>query len=544
MKSTVLALCFAAVSGSNSVRRFRKVFEVAPIEQFTSPVTKTDVIGEDVFERLLHSEWSSFSYNSYYPGDGFSHQHDHGHGNPSYNDDYYVDPYTVDGNGGGANDADFSQAGSPSGTDDEFSSSPNPSTPRVYPQDFTSVPVVETASPVAPSASPIDPTHSPAASLVTANGVDPTATTFPPFLSQQSEEPTSNTSACSNFPACSAFTGDCCPNSDGVFKSCCFGLTYPPLVLPADEQTFAPLQTDAPSTSWPTTEPPSPLLPTDPITAAPSTPLVVPLESQRPQIVLEKCGMSETERSAQLLSYFPTTEFDSSQSKAMEWMDYADGGILCGSEDHLQQRFDLAVAYFKLDGPNWTNCSSSGGVCDTAERWLSDSSECDWFGVACDPVSEEVTVLTLKDNGLSGDLPSELFSLTKLTGLSLDHNKNITGTIPEALGKLSALEYIELDDNAMTGPLPSSLYSLTTLKALDLNGNQFNGTIDDSISNLSDLMVLQMEDNSFEGPIPWFGLAMLKDLRKYYSMKACTRKPHLTICLISFHLSYSSHVCS
>lgn len=528
MKSLIFSICLVVVAGSNPLRRFRKVYTVPDDKDAAavSPLNKHDESVEDVFERLLHSEWDSFSYNYNYNRDhhhhsgshshSSSHSHDHRHSH-RHDDHSNNNPYTTD------DYFDFTQAGSSTddatGGDDQIfttaTQEPTQGGTTLLTDDFTSPSRTDDfTAPPSPAVTGTTEDHSSSGQLVSANeaGNEPT------------EEPTSSTSSCSFFEACSAFAGDCCPNAEGVFKPCCFGIAYPPLTIPPTESPSTTSGTNDPTASWswtensvwPASEWPASSNPTTapPVsTEGPTTPLVVALENQRQSVIEEKCGVPEGERSSQLMSALPAMEIGSPQYQAFQWLNNIDGGVLCGTEESLSQRFGLAATYFSLHGVDWKNCSATEGQCNTAARWMSESSECDWFGVACD-MNHEVTVLTLKDNGLSGDLPMELFSLTKLTGLSLDHNKNITGMIPEELGALTMLEYIELDDNDMTGPLPSSLYSLTTLKALDLNGNQFNGTIDDSISNLSDLMVLQVEDNAFEGPVPWFGLAMLKDLRK------------------------------
>jgi hypothetical protein len=211
------------------------------------------------------------------------------------------------------------------------------------------------------------------------------------------------------------------------------------------------------------------------------------------------------------------------QYEAFAWLDDTDDALLCANDANLRQRYALAVIYFALNGREWSNCQadliddSNIGHCtgnSTTTRWLSAHSECTWYGVACDDKGQ-VIELTLKDNNLAGDLPNELFdSLVWLSGLSLDHNKNITGTIPGTMDFVN-LTYIELDDNALTGPFPVAFYSMTTLKAIDLDKNQLTGTISNDIRNLSDLMVLQLEHNQFTGSLPSVGLAKLSSMRKF-----------------------------
>ena len=67
-----------------------------------------------------------------------------------------------------------------------------------------------------------------------------------------------------------------------------------------------------------------------------------------------------------------------------------------------------------------------------------------------------VTELQLRDNGLSGEIPSELGSLTDLRILRLDQN-DLRGEIPLEPGKLSNLERLVLFENDLTGEIPRSL---------------------------------------------------------------------------------------
>lgn len=211
------------------------------------------------------------------------------------------------------------------------------------------------------------------------------------------------------------------------------------------------------------------------------------------------------------------TNTNSPQYKAYEWLDKVDDRIVCPvAANEITQRYIVAVLYFAMNGSGWKKCQADTdiGPCDTGERWLSLFHVCQWYGLECDEGTKALTKITLKDNGLDGTLPTELFTLDGLTGLSLDHNKNIRGTIPNDIGGLVNLEYIELDDNALQGSIPEALYGMTTLKAIDLNGNQLQGTLSENIGDLTELMVLQVEDNMLIGTVPWIGLALLEELRK------------------------------
>jgi Leucine-rich repeat (LRR) protein len=124
----------------------------------------------------------------------------------------------------------------------------------------------------------------------------------------------------------------------------------------------------------------------------------------------------------------------------------------------------LVVLYNALSGANWTQSSN----------WLSGAANT-WSGV---------------------DVSSE-----RVTGLSLSSN-NLTGTLPSAIGNLSALQTLDIRDNELSGTLPAELYNLTTLTQLRLSGNDFTGAILPAITNLTSLQTLQAENLPMTAQIP------------------------------------------
>lgn len=52
------------------------------------------------------------------------------------------------------------------------------------------------------------------------------------------------------------------------------------------------------------------------------------------------------------------------------------------------QRFSLAVLYYSTEGDNWKFCGENGG-CVGYERFLSEKSECKWYGIECE--NNEIT---------------------------------------------------------------------------------------------------------------------------------------------------------
>jgi len=91
------------------------------------------------------------------------------------------------------------------------------------------------------------------------------------------------------------------------------------------------------------------------------------------------------------------------------------------------------------------------------------------FGEAGDADVGRVVGIFLMSTGLTGDLPAALGRLTALKTLCL--NSNQLTSVPAALGGLTALSMLWLHGNKLTS-VPAALGGLTALKMLWLDGNQ------------------------------------------------------------------------
>ena len=78
----------------------------------------------------------------------------------------------------------------------------------------------------------------------------------------------------------------------------------------------------------------------------------------------------------------------------------------------------------------------------------------------------------------------------------------LTGVIPPELGKLSALESLDLSGHALSGSIPAELGAFGILGLLYLHGNNLSGNIPSELGNLSELRGLQLQNNSLTGSIP------------------------------------------
>lgn len=112
------------------------------------------------------------------------------------------------------------------------------------------------------------------------------------------------------------------------------------------------------------------------------------------------------------------------------------------------------------------------------------------------------TSVTLKNQLLSGTIPSELGLLSKLTELDLSTNI-LHGTLISELGLLTRLRSLHLGENELTGPLSSVLGRLTDLALLDLSNNQqLSGHIPTQLEQLVNLEKLLLYSTILNKSVP------------------------------------------
>ncbi len=176
----------------------------------------------------------------------------------------------------------------------------------------------------------------------------------------------------------------------------------------------------------------------------------------------------------------------------------------------VSQRGALMAIYKATDGDNWK----------ANWEWGTKSALSTWARVVTDG-KENVIGLSLGDNNLRGALPREIGSLKALKRLELWHNK--LTNIPKELGLLTALTYLDFQDNASSienALIPEEIWQLNNLTYLDFAFNNLKGTIPTGIGNLTKLTYLDLEKNRLEGEIPKeLGLlTQLKDLYLNYNV--------------------------
>ena len=114
-----------------------------------------------------------------------------------------------------------------------------------------------------------------------------------------------------------------------------------------------------------------------------------------------------------------------------------------------------------------------------------------------------VVNIELQGNELVGEIPDELFALTKLATLQVRENTGINGTISPLISQLSGLTTLQLGFTGLGGAIPDEVFLLTSLSEMNLEGSQFSGTIPELFKNLNaTLMDLFLNDNKFTGSVP------------------------------------------
>ncbi|GMP53620.1 hypothetical protein CsSME_00019030 [Camellia sinensis var. sinensis] len=111
-----------------------------------------------------------------------------------------------------------------------------------------------------------------------------------------------------------------------------------------------------------------------------------------------------------------------------------------------------------------------------------------------------LTTLSLKSCQLYGEFPTFIFQLPNLQILKLANNVNLSGMVPDSIGNLESISYLDLSGCNFSGMLPASLGSVTKLTYLDLSSNQFWGQIPEWLGNLSQLTDLSLDENNFDVP--------------------------------------------
>ena len=118
---------------------------------------------------------------------------------------------------------------------------------------------------------------------------------------------------------------------------------------------------------------------------------------------------------------------------------------------------------------------------DAELNWSADVSIHHWWGVTVDRWTGRVAEVHPAHRGLTGRIPAALGRLSALKLLWLGPNNDLTGEIPPELGQLPELETLYLGGNRLTGEIPGELGALTKLEVLNLDDNLLEGCIPEAL---------------------------------------------------------------
>lgn len=135
------------------------------------------------------------------------------------------------------------------------------------------------------------------------------------------------------------------------------------------------------------------------------------------------------------------------------------------------------------------------------ETWDSNSVDpCSWRMVTCNN-DFYVSALGLPSQTLSGNLSPAIGNLSNLQSVLLQNNA-ISGSIPATIGNLEKLQTLDLSNNSFIGGIPDSLGNLKNLNYLRLNNNSLTGSFPETLSTAEGLTLVDLSFNNLSGSLP------------------------------------------
>lgn len=164
----------------------------------------------------------------------------------------------------------------------------------------------------------------------------------------------------------------------------------------------------------------------------------------------------------------------------------------------------LVNIYNSTGGANWSASKK--------KNWLTDKPLHEWSGVVIEKNTDgtsklcgRVIELNLMNGNLTGTIPDDIWDLTALNALKLSYNY-VSIALSEGLPKLKDLEVLYLSKITLSeGKIPTSIGQLTKLRFLAINdnaGSLAGSTIPIEITNLKNLEEMVLDKNNLAGAIP------------------------------------------
>ncbi|KAJ9533137.1 hypothetical protein QJQ45_018229 [Haematococcus lacustris] len=169
------------------------------------------------------------------------------------------------------------------------------------------------------------------------------------------------------------------------------------------------------------------------------------------------------------------------------------GGVMPSSWVHMTNLAELTAAHNRLTGalPVEFGAFRQLKYMDLRNNLLSGSLP----GLAWSRL-QQLRILHLSGNALTGQLPESWAHLTQMLHLSVARN-NLEGTLPASWSLLKRLRQLDVSDNArLTGYLPPAWSAMSSLQTLSLAGNSLTGSVPPSWSHSYNLARLELQGNA------------------------------------------------
>lgn len=136
-------------------------------------------------------------------------------------------------------------------------------------------------------------------------------------------------------------------------------------------------------------------------------------------------------------------------------------------ENFESERDTLIKFFVDTGGEFWKNSTS----------WNTQAPICSWFGIICEDDSlqgiQGVTSIALPSNGLSGTLPSEIWTLPSLQSITLDMNEDLVVELTGIANAANSLDTLSLSYVTMTSL--EGISAATNLRTISVIGNDIFG---------------------------------------------------------------------
>ena len=187
---------------------------------------------------------------------------------------------------------------------------------------------------------------------------------------------------------------------------------------------------------------------------------------------------------------------------------------------------DLSYNYFTSPIPDWLYHITSLEHLDLGS--LNTESN-NFHGIVPNDIGNltSITYLDLSYNALEVEIFRSLGNLCSFQLLNLSYNRprksleflslrgnKLLGSFPDTLGECKSLEHLDLGMNRLSGHFPNELGQFKSLSSLSIDRNSFSGHIPISLGGISSLRYLRIKENFFEGIISEKHLANLTSLEK------------------------------